>query len=305
MPSQVARLINLRELSIPFNKLRWLPAEMLGMQPMTLTVTRNEWIQPPALPDSSDAAKPPAQPRRVHAEPTRTHVSPTTVRFTIPPLTELCLRALCTPIAEVEQQQQKKGKGTVVELVYAVPFTSTDRVPPHILQTLRACVPEAVAKPAAQPSPCKRARRTLQPHARHVRASTPDVEEPSPGLSVCPSPVHRAPDGGWVGGRVPVYVRHAEERFTWEREIAGTDVKAECGGAGVPVQWRGCLRGCLDFLDPGAGDADTEDGGVGDDEDVPRPGRMESDDGSGVAAAGVQIVQFSARSFEYDYEDFE
>ena len=36
---------------------------------------------------------------------------------------------------------------------------------------------------------------------------------------------------------------HVEQRLTWERRIAGLDV----GGA-VPVRWRGCQRGCLDFL---------------------------------------------------------
>ena len=38
---------------------------------------------------------------------------------------------------------------------------------------------------------------------------------------------------------------HVEQRFTWERRIAGVDV----GGA-VPVRWRGCQQGCLDFLCP-------------------------------------------------------
>ena len=38
---------------------------------------------------------------------------------------------------------------------------------------------------------------------------------------------------------------HVEQRLTWERRIAGLDV----GGA-VPVRWRGCQRGCLDFLGP-------------------------------------------------------
>lgn len=309
MPSQVARLTNLRELSIPFNRLRWLPAEMLGMQPMTLTATSNEWVQPPASPDSMENAKPSAQSRRAHNEPTRTHVAPTTVQFAIPPLTEYCLRTLCTPIAEVERQQQK-GKGTVLELVYLVPFTSADRLPPHILRTLRACVPEAVATPAEEPSPSKRARHTLRPLARYTHAhahvpspeSTADVEEP--GLSVCPSPVHRTEDGGWVGGRVPVYIRHAEERFTWEREIAGTDVKAECSGAGVPVRWRGCLRGCLDFLDPSASEADIDDG-VPMVEDPAQQTELVLADESGATALDVQIVHFSSHPLEYDDEDFE
>lgn len=38
---------------------------------------------------------------------------------------------------------------------------------------------------------------------------------------------------------------HVEQRLTWERKIAGLNV----GGA-VPVRWRGCQRGCLDFLSP-------------------------------------------------------
>ena len=38
---------------------------------------------------------------------------------------------------------------------------------------------------------------------------------------------------------------HVEQRLTWERRVAGLDV----GGA-VPVRWRGCQRGCLDFLSP-------------------------------------------------------
>ena len=298
MPSQVGQLINLRELSIPFNKLRWLPAEMLGMQPMTLTVTRNEWIQLPAPPDGEAGAKPSAQPRPGHAESTRTHVSPITVHFTIPPLTELCLRVLCTPIAKVQTDE----KSTVIQSVCRTPLNSHDCVPLHLLQTIRACVPDAVSKPAAQPSPAKRARHSRDPRSRGAERDAP-AEEPQPGLSVCPSPVHRTPDGGWVGGRVPVYVRHAEERFTWEREIAGTDVKAECAGAGVPVRWRGCLHGCLDFLDPGMDAADTDEEGDISDGVVPRQVETELEDGLGVDAVDVQIVQFS--DIEYDDEDFE
>ena len=41
----------------------------------------------------------------------------------------------------------------------------------------------------------------------------------------------------------------AEERFTWVTELAGVRVGETTGG--VPVLWRGCGRGCLDFLDKG------------------------------------------------------
>jgi hypothetical protein len=60
---------------------------------------------------------------------------------------------------------------------------------------------------------------------------------PITGIGTCPNPEH--------GQEKRVFVLHAEQRFTWERRIAGLDV----GGA-VPVRWRGCQRGCLDFLCP-------------------------------------------------------
>lgn len=60
---------------------------------------------------------------------------------------------------------------------------------------------------------------------------------PITGIGTCPNPGH--------GQEKKVFVLHVEQRFTWERRIAGLDV----GGA-VPVRWRGCQRGCLDFLCP-------------------------------------------------------
>ena len=41
----------------------------------------------------------------------------------------------------------------------------------------------------------------------------------------------------------------AEERYTWVTELAGVRVGESTGG--VPILWRGCRRGCLDFLDQG------------------------------------------------------
>jgi hypothetical protein len=41
-----------------------------------------------------------------------------------------------------------------------------------------------------------------------------------------------------------LFVEHAEERFEWVTSLAG----CQLGGA-VPVLWRGCSAGCLDFLE--------------------------------------------------------
>jgi hypothetical protein len=58
-----------------------------------------------------------------------------------------------------------------------------------------------------------------------------------PRGSVCISPVHAPEDE-------VVFVQHMEERFEWRQTICGLDVGVER----VPVRWRGCSRGCLDWL---------------------------------------------------------
>jgi hypothetical protein len=65
-----------------------------------------------------------------------------------------------------------------------------------------------------------------------------------------------------------VFVRHMEERFTWENVIAGVST-----GTVVPVQWRGCLRGCLAFLDDSAAAMNPDDAGM--DIDGPEDGDMD------------------------------
>ena len=43
-------------------------------------------------------------------------------------------------------------------------------------------------------------------------------------------------------------------RYTWEMRVAGKHLPTA-----VPVQWRGCSSGCLDFLDPVPGGDTTTD----------------------------------------------
>jgi hypothetical protein len=69
------------------------------------------------------------------------------------------------------------------------------------------------------------------------------------GIGYCPSLRHHDRNGGQFNSGV--FVRHAEERISWEPVIAGVSV-----GGNAPVRWRGCLWGCLDYLD--------NEGGVGD-----------------------------------------
>lgn len=65
-----------------------------------------------------------------------------------------------------------------------------------------------------------------------LRAVEADDYKRVTGLGKCPSKTH---DG--------VFVMHAEERFTWVKRIGSVTVGE------VPLRWRGCQWGCLDFLD--------------------------------------------------------
>ncbi|KAI0644292.1 hypothetical protein C8Q79DRAFT_1002184 [Trametes meyenii] len=151
---------------------------------------------------------------------------------------------------------------TVLEATYALPLTEDHNISPSLLTILRTCVPAAVAKPATATYPSGRSKVRRDEGQRDVHddvfsntfshneaphdASTLQADAPDPPtISVCPSPAHHGQS------RMPVFVRPAEERFTWEDIVAGVQVGADgIDGVGVPVRWRGCRRGCLAFLDP-------------------------------------------------------
>ena len=185
--------------------------------------------------------------------------------FTVPRLSELCLRTLLSPY-QSQQSVQSKDE-TVLEALYALPLSGTEYYPRALVDTLHACIPSAVAKPDVhiEASPAKKARRSTStahdPFKRTRPASSSHLapgpqsqiqdthgKETLPGIGVCPSPIHSAQ------GRKAVFVNHAEERFTWEYTIAGILVGEPLG---VPLHWRGCSQGCLDFL--GSHDASDSD----------------------------------------------
>lgn len=44
-----------------------------------------------------------------------------------------------------------------------------------------------------------------------------------------------------------MFVDHAEERFEWIRDVVV--FVSDLPGGAVPIQWRGCSSGCLEFLE--------------------------------------------------------
>ncbi|EPQ56559.1 hypothetical protein GLOTRDRAFT_138258 [Gloeophyllum trabeum ATCC 11539] len=225
LPPEIVHLTHLKELNIANNKLKYLPAELLTMHLSILSVHPNPWLAPPSPPS----------------------VSPTTSligRF--PPLAELALRALFAPAHEhgLCSALDADGRQPLLTTLYGTPLPPAfaSLLPPPISATLGACVPGSVPQPVIRPPrPAKLVRlprptRDLGDVCRYWEGVT--------GVGVCPSPRHLRPKDGRY--RKPVFVHPAEERYTWQSHGGG-----HAFGGVVCFLWRGCLEGCLDFLDGG------------------------------------------------------
>ena len=221
LPPEIRYLSSLHTLNVAYNQLRYLPSEMLEMSLTNLNVHPNPFLE-------SDTAL--LQP---------THLLPRVI-----PLVEVCLRKLLSPTSV------HRGE-PILAVHYELP--------------LRECKPQDMDPP---PLPGrKRVSEALPPHVRKaldvcLPGSVYDLgdegaedsqynDDNITGLGCCPYATK-----GKAGENCGVFVRHAEERFSWESKIANVQV-----GARVPVRWRGCNWGCLGFLDEvarGTSDDGTE-----------------------------------------------
>ncbi|KAL5513082.1 hypothetical protein ACEPAH_3480 [Sanghuangporus vaninii] len=243
LPPLICQLRNLRELNVANNKLRYLPSEILSLNLRSLAVDPNPFEENPF----------------VKSEPSRERwFGPIERKHTVVPLIEFALRALLAPSTELYGQHEPfsgvKRQETVLEHCYDLPLQSDYVKSPLLREILSSCIPGSIAtsqSPHALPSSSPEAGRAI--FASHQR----------PCVSVCPSRRHLNVVGG--GYRRPVFVNHSEERLSWEKRIAGQPVGGETG---IPVRWRGCSAGCLEYLDqtrvqdPVAGDGVEEDWSV-------------------------------------------
>lgn len=217
IPPEICRLINLKELNISQNRLKYIPSEMQDMKLSKLQLNPNPFLNEPSF--SRDILSHRRSMTRISykespANSSRTiTVSPlTTFLPGVPPLTEICYRKLLCSL-------KGDNSRTVLGEYYGVPLSDVWNVPENVRDVLTENVPGVFKSNGIPSGPRKHGRR------------------PSQGSGGCANPEHK--------GRF--FVRHAAERFTWERRIAGVDV----GGA-VPLQWRGCIETCLRFLDEDA-----------------------------------------------------
>jgi hypothetical protein len=187
LPPEIAKLVNLRDLNVSFNKLEYLPSELTKMRLSLLNVMSNPF-------------------RR------REHVARDVVSV-FPSLTELCLRVLLSP------SRRFPGRTTLEEM-FVLPLPD-GRYPPSLVEILSVCVPGAVSRPHA-----------------FVRKPPIITHTTITGTGTCQSPRHN------YQHVTSVFAHHAEEGIVWTRDVAGVRLPEE-----VPVQWRGCMPGCLNFLE--------------------------------------------------------
>ncbi|KNZ74653.1 Protein lap1 [Termitomyces sp. J132] len=215
IPPEIVQLRGLEELSIGQNRIRYLPAEMLQMNLKSLYVIPNPFKAPPPSLDPCSLGS-------------------STIISQVPPLNELLLRLLLSPVDPTKPSSQ-----TVLESHYILPLPeelpalhSTEHspsqkihfpwpLPPFARRTLDVCLPGSVYLEEDTDT-------TTTRYAADVT-----------GVGLCPSPKHQRL------GTSRLFIQHAEERYTWETMIAGVEV-----GSSVPMRWRGCQLGCLNFLDP-------------------------------------------------------
>ncbi|KAG6824786.1 hypothetical protein H0H92_005826 [Tricholoma furcatifolium] len=230
IPPEIANLKGLKELSIGQNRIQYLPAEILQLTLNSLTVFPNPFHEPPPSSDPKYLGSSTISRRNLFSTiQDRRQVSKTDQKTgKVPALMELLARILLSPA---------EGSDTVLEKFYELPLPEgepqehsssnkiyfPDPLPPHFRKILDACLPGSVYLEEDPDSPTAETRYTAE----------------STGIGSCPSPLHQR------FGTPRLFIQHAEERFTWEKTIAGVEV-----GGCVPVRWRGCQYGCLDFLDP-------------------------------------------------------
>ncbi|KAG2082532.1 hypothetical protein BD769DRAFT_1544073 [Suillus cothurnatus] len=222
IPPEICRLINLRELNISQNRLPYIPSEMRDMTLSKLQLNPNPFLAEPSFSRVPSASRDILSQRRsmtrifsqyrksVANSSRAITVSPlTTFLPGVPPLTEICYRKLLCSLKDDNSR-------TVLNEYYEVPLSDVWNIPENVREVLTENVPGVFKPKGIHPKPRNHGRR------------------PSQGSGGCANPEHK--------GRF--FVRHAVERFTWERHIADVDV----GGA-VPLRWRGCIETCLAFLD--------------------------------------------------------
>ncbi|KAF5369941.1 hypothetical protein D9758_001295 [Tetrapyrgos nigripes] len=237
IPPEIFLLKNLETLNVAANRLQFLPAEIKQLKLEQLLVSPNPFLMPPKsamkTPSKRTFSRTTTSKTRLFSTPVVSSTIPLLPR--VPPLFEICLRLLFGPLDESSDKPLLSQ--------YEPPID--DVVPSSIWHFVNACHPSylrTVCVHIAPPEVPARSSTAFEEYLqeRQQTMSYQTTYRDVTGLSCCPSPRH--------GAELSRFVMHAEEKFTWENTIAGVS-----GLGQIPLRWRGCQLGCLDFLD-GSGD---------------------------------------------------
>jgi hypothetical protein len=204
-----------------------------------LNVTGNPFMPVPGPPPKDTANTDPLKTIDPTASASHIVSLPRHVLDTTPPLVELCLRVLLaphhartrkTPIRAIPSHDPRTEVPTNISVLYELIQPGETKLEYGLSKIISRCAPGAVAKSTGGGSSGK-------PKTNMIGLRDFDARYGAPlHYGLCPSSKHG-------GIRHPFYY-HAEERITWETHVG----RINFGTQRVPIRWRGCSRGCLDFL---------------------------------------------------------
>ncbi|TCD60823.1 hypothetical protein EIP91_009426 [Steccherinum ochraceum] len=196
LPPQIATsLPHLRELNVSLNELEYLPSEILGLRLESLSVAGNPWLPPP-----KETAQPKGLPavrvfRGLLHNNGPLHMGAVVRHFSVPPLSEACLRVLMAPavpaphtrcLASREPIPVQTRELTVLESKYEVPLVRSDYTP-VIVDAVDGCIPRSITdqrknewSTKIQASPSKKARTGRSPYHDDSDPFISDIPTQSP-----------------------------------------------------------------------------------------------------------------------------
>jgi len=269
----VGRLADLVELNLANNRLEYLPAEVTQLDKLSnLTLHPNRWLPPPPDPHMPTARPSPPLELQVDAQaslsapdssgtPRPRLLGEVKVNFKVPTLREMCTRKLLSP-GHPPPSPTSSPSRPAAALLPSLPVGHAN--PKLVIESYYDG-----SKDWAQRNPhlAEPFLSTLYPHGRW-RSTFAHAQVFDPRSNVCTSPAHECEDR--------VFREPAVERVEWVTEASlkhrpdgewasstrslqfGTDV----GPRKVPLLWRGCGRGCLDWLEEVEGDREAAEMGV-------------------------------------------
>ena len=243
LPPEIGQLSSLKTLNVSSNNLLFLPSELLGLNLNQLQIFPNPFLPPPreTFGRTRSFARSKSRPK-LQEEPRPCSVTiPIFKEDRVIPLFELCLRKLVSPLFPPSV--------SLLEETYQLPL-SGHTLPPLVRDALNAIHHNFVHMDPIDTTPASSQGSSSLPT---LSRSFPDFDDyleerraslrsyyseyrHVTGRGTCCSPIH--------GGNPSIFVVPAEERFTWEHTVAGVSHLGH-----VPIRWRGCQQGCLDFLE--------------------------------------------------------